>query len=399
MNKVTTVNLNGNAYQLEESGYDALRDYLDHAARQLDGNPDRDEIITDIEQAVAEKFRAALGAFKTVVSAREVEKIIQEMGPVQDATAGNGEAGATGSGPHDATTPGGGPGAAAAATGPGTAKRLYKINEGAMISGVCNGLAAYFHVDVTIVRVLFTLLTFIWGAGLLVYFLMAFIVPTASTPGEKAAAQGGPATAQEFIHRAKAGYYEGMKTFHDKQAHREWKRRFKREMRGWKYNFQREMSDSAHQWQQNWSHHWGQHPRYFVGLGFTLFILKMVKLLCFGFGAYAVYSLVTTGAVFGVALPAGIPVWIGVVFLIVLYHFLTWPLKAMLHSYYYTGTPPYGACRAVAGPLDGLVWLGFIVVLVWLGDHYVPQVHEALQQLPPAIHQAVADLKQWWARQ
>ena len=54
MNKVITINLNGVAYQLEEGGYDALRAYLDHAARRLEGNPDKDEIMTDIEQAIAE---------------------------------------------------------------------------------------------------------------------------------------------------------------------------------------------------------------------------------------------------------------------------------------------------------------------------------------------------------
>ena len=62
MNRVTIIQLNGNAYQREESGYEALRSYLDNAARRLEGNPDKDEIIADIEQAIAEKFRALLGA-------------------------------------------------------------------------------------------------------------------------------------------------------------------------------------------------------------------------------------------------------------------------------------------------------------------------------------------------
>ena len=43
MNRVITINLNGVAYQLEESGYEQLRAYLDQAGRQLEGNPDRDE--------------------------------------------------------------------------------------------------------------------------------------------------------------------------------------------------------------------------------------------------------------------------------------------------------------------------------------------------------------------
>ena len=66
MNKVITINLNGNAYQLEDRGYDALRAYLDNAARRLEGNPDKDEIVADIEQAIADKFRALLSATKTV---------------------------------------------------------------------------------------------------------------------------------------------------------------------------------------------------------------------------------------------------------------------------------------------------------------------------------------------
>ena len=39
MNRVTIINLNGNAYQLEESGYEALRRYLATAARRLEGTP------------------------------------------------------------------------------------------------------------------------------------------------------------------------------------------------------------------------------------------------------------------------------------------------------------------------------------------------------------------------
>ncbi len=86
MNKVIIINLNGVAYQLEENGYEALRAYLDTASRRLEGNPDRDEIIADIEQAIADKFRALLGANKTVVATREVEAVVAEMGPVEDAS-------------------------------------------------------------------------------------------------------------------------------------------------------------------------------------------------------------------------------------------------------------------------------------------------------------------------
>ena len=67
MNKVITINLGGNSYQLEEAGYDALRAYLETAAARLKDNPDRDEIVLDIERAIAEKFRTLLAGHKNVV--------------------------------------------------------------------------------------------------------------------------------------------------------------------------------------------------------------------------------------------------------------------------------------------------------------------------------------------
>ena len=80
MNKVIAINLGGNAYQLEEGGYDALRAYLETAAARLQGNPDRDEILSDIERAIAEKFRALLASHKTVVVTQEVTAVLAEMG-------------------------------------------------------------------------------------------------------------------------------------------------------------------------------------------------------------------------------------------------------------------------------------------------------------------------------
>src|SRR3954469_18198578 len=141
MNRVITINLNGVAYQLEESGYEQLRAYLDQASRQLEGNPDRDEILADIEQAIGDKFRALLGSYKTVVVAGEVAEVIKQMGPVQDTSGATPDAAGSTAGakPTESAT-------AAGSAGPGSPRgprRLYKITDGAMLSGVCNGLGAY----------------------------------------------------------------------------------------------------------------------------------------------------------------------------------------------------------------------------------------------------------------
>lgn len=55
-------------------------------------------------------------------------------------------------------------------------KRLTKSND-RMIWGVCGGLAEYFNVDPTIVRLLFVLFGLAGGPGVLVYIVMAVVMP------------------------------------------------------------------------------------------------------------------------------------------------------------------------------------------------------------------------------
>lgn len=56
------------------------------------------------------------------------------------------------------------------------AKRLYRSNRNKMICGVCGGIAEYFNVDPTIIRLVLAILAFSWK-GLLIYFLAAIIIP------------------------------------------------------------------------------------------------------------------------------------------------------------------------------------------------------------------------------
>jgi phage shock protein C len=90
----------------------------------------------------------------------------------------------------------------------GSFKKLYRIREGAIIKGVCAGIAAYFNADPTLVRILFIALSLMSGGGALIaYILMAVFIPYANTPEERSAASSQPFNAHELIARAKAGYY------------------------------------------------------------------------------------------------------------------------------------------------------------------------------------------------
>jgi phage shock protein C len=56
-------------------------------------------------------------------------------------------------------------------------KRLYRTREGRIIAGVCAGLAAYFGVDPTLVRLAFAVLTIFGGAGILLYLVAWIVIP------------------------------------------------------------------------------------------------------------------------------------------------------------------------------------------------------------------------------
>jgi phage shock protein PspC (stress-responsive transcriptional regulator) len=386
MNKVITINLDGSAYQLEEGGYDALRAYLETATTRLQGNPDRDEILSDIERAIAEKFRALLGSHKTVIVTKDVAAVVAEMGTIE---VDSGEAADPGSGGH------GTPGEEQAAGRGGIPRRLYRIHEGAMIAGVCNGIAAYVRIDPTLVRLAFVLLTMLWGTGLLFYVVMAVVVPEARSPEQKAAASGAPSTAQEFIRRAKEGYYEAMKGFPDRKARREWNRRFRREMRGWRLSFDREMRANADQWRQNWHSHWAEHAPFHPGMGLALPLLSVLHGAATVLWICAFISLLATGAVFGLALSANVPVWVAALLLCIAYGILVAPLKAARRACYRGFGPPRWAWSFVF-LLDAVVWLAVVAALLWLAVHYSPQLREAVRCVPSLADQASNDIQTWW---
>ena len=57
-------------------------------------------------------------------------------------------------------------------------KKLKKSNN-KIICGVCGGIAKYFNIDPTIVRILVVILSCIWGSGIIIYIAAALIMPPA----------------------------------------------------------------------------------------------------------------------------------------------------------------------------------------------------------------------------
>lgn len=56
-------------------------------------------------------------------------------------------------------------------------KKLYKSNQNKMLDGVCGGIAEYFGIDPTVVRLIWALFSLMGGCGILAYVIAAIIIP------------------------------------------------------------------------------------------------------------------------------------------------------------------------------------------------------------------------------
>lgn len=59
-------------------------------------------------------------------------------------------------------------------------KRLYRSETNRQIAGVCGGLAEYFSIDTTLVRLAFILTTLLGGPGVIAYIVLWIVVPEES---------------------------------------------------------------------------------------------------------------------------------------------------------------------------------------------------------------------------
>ena len=65
-------------------------------------------------------------------------------------------------------------------------KRLMKLHSDRMVSGVASGIANYLNIDPVIVRLLFVLMALTGGHGVLVYIVLAILMPEEGLPAGKA---------------------------------------------------------------------------------------------------------------------------------------------------------------------------------------------------------------------
>lgn len=162
MKKATRVNLSGHTQQftLTDEAYEALRAYLEEARLRLHDDPHREEVLFDLELAIGEKLIALEMPADGSLSRQKMDAVLSAMGPVD---------GGTGVPEIVSEIPQG-------------KRRLYRIQEGQDIFGVCQGIALYATMDVDWVRTIFVIGSLVTGGILaVVYLAMAFWLPIVPT--------------------------------------------------------------------------------------------------------------------------------------------------------------------------------------------------------------------------
>jgi phage shock protein PspC (stress-responsive transcriptional regulator) len=172
MKKTLTINLAGLVFNIDEDAYYRLQDYLENIKTYFSEEKEVDDIMHDIEIRIAELLGEKITPSRQVVTLQDIEEIIKIMGE-----------------PHEF----GDPGKEKKRTYYRTStKRVYRDPDNRILGGVCGGLGAYMAIDPIIVRIIFIIIFFGFGAGLLIYLILWIIIPEAKTTAQKLEMRGEP---------------------------------------------------------------------------------------------------------------------------------------------------------------------------------------------------------------
>ncbi|MFY1047624.1 PspC domain-containing protein [Chryseobacterium sp. GP-SGM7] len=186
MNKTLSIGLAGFSFTIEEHAYIKLSDYLNALRNSMDAS-EADEVIHDIEIRIVEIFRDTLGK-REVINDNDVERVIAQIGSPEKIEE---QEEAYYSEKNTKTNFSG--------TSYSDKKQLFRDSERQKIAGVCAGLAAYFGIDITGMRLIwvgaFIILCF--GAPVmlfvpLLYIILWAILPIATTASDFLKMKGKP---------------------------------------------------------------------------------------------------------------------------------------------------------------------------------------------------------------
>ena len=188
MDKTHNISLGGFSFIIEDGAASQLSAYLTKVRQYLGQSADTDEILTDVEQRMAELLRARMQNTEVVTSS-DIDYLIQVMGKPEQYVQDDEEL-------FEKPAP----------VLPLRSRKLYRDISKGSIGGVLSGLSYYFQIDVTLLRIIYMLpillnigiLSFTFNGSamslstfsILLYVVLWLVIPPAKTTAEKLEMKG-----------------------------------------------------------------------------------------------------------------------------------------------------------------------------------------------------------------
>lgn len=187
MNKTVNINIGGLFFHIDEDAYQKLSKYFDSIKRSLSNSSGKDEIMKDIEMRVAELLSDKQKSDKHVINNKDVEEVIAVMGQPEDYRIDTDDTDY--SAQENFYYP--------------RTKKLYRDKDRGTIAGVCTGLSHYFGIEAVWIKIIFILLIWAGGTGILAYLILWIVTPKAITTSEKLEMTGEPVTISNIEKKVK----------------------------------------------------------------------------------------------------------------------------------------------------------------------------------------------------
>ncbi|MDP4278848.1 MAG: PspC domain-containing protein [Bacteroidota bacterium] len=194
MKKTLSVNLGGMVYHIDEDAYALLTDYLQDVRHHLGDEASSEEVLKDIEQRMSELFTEWMHGNREVVTKPDVERVVDILGRPEQYES------------EEAGTSGMGNASFAERPNDRRLRKLYRDPQNAILAGVCSGMGYYLNVGAVLPRLVFVLLTWFGGSGILLYLLCWIIIPEAKTAAQRLDMQGEDVTVENIEKKVREEY-------------------------------------------------------------------------------------------------------------------------------------------------------------------------------------------------
>lgn len=175
MNKTLTVNIGGIVFHIEEHAYEKMKKYIDSVKMYFKTSDGGDEIMQDVESRIAEILSERLGGGRQVVNEEDVRSVIDTMGrPEQFASEEETKETTYASNIQEGRK----------------YRKLYRDPDDKILGGVCSGLAHRLGFDPLWMRLIFVGSFFLWGFSMIIYIILAIILPKAESTAQKLEMKG-----------------------------------------------------------------------------------------------------------------------------------------------------------------------------------------------------------------